>query len=59
MVKKIIMMIIMMIMIINNDNTSNDIKDDKDTDNRYNTILRPHFIKRPVRLVSAPCILFC
>ena len=53
------MMIIMMIMIINNDNTSNDIKDDKDTDNRYNTILRPHFIKRPVRLVSAPCILFC
>ena len=38
MVKKIITMIIMMIMIINNDNTSNDIKDDKDTDNRYDTI---------------------
>ena len=35
MVKKIITMIIM---IINNDNTSNDIKDDKDTDNRYDTI---------------------
>ena len=38
MVKKIITMIIMRIMIINNDNTSNDIKDDKDTDNRYDTI---------------------
>ena len=31
-------MIIMRIMIINNDNTSNDIKDDEDTDNRYDTI---------------------
>ena len=31
-------MIIMRIMIINNDNTTNDIKDDEDTDNRYNTI---------------------
>ena len=38
MVKKIITMIIMRIMIINNDNTSNDIKDDEDTDNRYDTI---------------------
>ena len=49
----------MMIMIINNDNTSNDIKDDEDTDNCYDTILRPHSIKRLVRLVSAPSILFC
>ena len=31
-------MIIMRIMIINNDNTTNDIKDDEDTDNRYDTI---------------------
>ena len=31
-------MIIMRIMIIKNDNTSNDIKDDEDTDNRYDTI---------------------
>ena len=31
-------MIIMRIMIINNDNTSNDIKDDEDTDNCYDTI---------------------
>ena len=38
MVKKIITMIIMRIMIINNDSTSNDIKDDEDTDNRYDTI---------------------
>ena len=35
MVKKIIPM---MIMIINNDNTSHDIKDDEDTDNRYDSI---------------------
>ena len=38
MVKKIITMMIMMIIIINNDNTSNDIKDDEDTDNRYDMI---------------------
>ena len=31
-------MIIMRIMIIKNDNTTNDIKDDEDTDNRYDTI---------------------
>ena len=49
----------MIIMIINNDNTSNDVKDDEDTGNRYDSIWRPHSIKRPVRLVSAPSILFC
>ena len=31
-------MIIMRIMIIKNDNATNDIKDDEDTDNRYDTI---------------------
>ena len=31
-------MIIMRIMIIKNDNTTNDIKDDEDTDNRYDTV---------------------
>ena len=36
MVKKIIPM--MIIMIINNDNTSNDVKDDEDTGNRYDSI---------------------
>ena len=35
MVKKIIPM---MIMVINNDNTSNDVKDDEDTGNRYDSI---------------------
>ena len=38
MVKKIITMMIMMIIIIHNDDTSNDIKDDEDTDNRYDSI---------------------
>ena len=52
-------MMTMMIIIIHNDDTSNDIKDDEDTDNRYDSIKRPHSIKRPVRLVSAPSILFC
>ena len=36
MVKEIIPM--MIIMIINNDNTSNDVKDDGDTGNRYDSI---------------------
>ena len=36
MVKKIIPM--MIIMIINKDNTSNDVKDDEDTGNRYDSI---------------------
>ena len=48
----------MIIMTINKDNTSNDVKDDEDTGNRYDSIKRPHSIKRPVRLVSAPSILF-
>ena len=48
----------MMIIIIHNGDTSNGIKDDEDTDNRYDSIKRPHSIKRPVRLVSAPSILF-
>ena len=38
MVKKIITMMIMMITIIKNGDTSNDIKDDEDTDNRYDSI---------------------
>ena len=38
MVKKIITMMIMMITIIKNDDTSNDIKDNEDTDNRYDSI---------------------
>ena len=38
MVKKIITMMIMMIIKIHNDDTSNDIKDDEDTDNRYDSI---------------------
>ena len=36
MVKKIIPM--MIIMTINSDNTSNDVKDDEDTGNRYDSI---------------------
>ena len=38
MVKKIITMMIMMITIIKNDDTSNDIKDNEDTDNLYDSI---------------------
>ena len=38
MVKKMITMMIMMITIIKNDDTSNDIKDDEDTDNLYDSI---------------------
>ena len=34
---------IMMITIIKNDDTSNDIKDDEDTDNRYDSFLAPSF----------------
>ena len=55
-------MIMIMIIIINNDDASKGIKHDEDTDtdtdNRYDSIQRPHSIRCPVRLVSAPSILF-